>query len=170
MCCCWSQHAPPFWGLVQKRAGPLAHATWYYAHFLQLLDFMVHKITILQGHGVGLGGDWGGPSVGLSNSIRLVLPISVAVWEMILMYVWSTSSCSCALASSGMSASVIDLSGALVWGSSCRLVPSGISGNNFALLHHTWLQLTSWISSHLPAGASVAKGELLDILQKRLLY
>ena len=70
---------------------------------------------------------------------------------MILMYFQSSSSCSCVLASSGMSASRIDLRrGDLVFGSSCRLVPSGISGNNFALLHCTWFQLTSWISSHFP--------------------
>ena len=53
-------------------------------------------------------------------------------------------------------------------GSSCMLVPSGICGNNFALLHCTWFQPTSWISSHFPIGASVAKGELLDIPQKLL--
>ena len=110
----------------------------------------------------------GEPSVGMSNSIRLVLPISIVLWDMILTYFWSSSSCSCAFASSGISAFGIDLRGDLVLGSSCRLVPSSISGNNFALLHCTWFQLTFWISSHFSASASVAKGEILDILQKLL--
>ena len=84
------------------------------------------------------------------------------------MYFWSRGSCSCTLASSGMSAFGIDLRGDLVLGSFYRLVPSSISGNNFALLHCTWFQLTSWISLHFPAGISVAKGEHLEMLQKTI--
>ena len=49
-----------------------------------------------------------------------------------------------------------------------KLVPSGISGNNFAVLSHTWFHLTFWISSHFPAGASFSIGEFLDMLQKLL--
>ena len=77
-----------------------------------------------------------------------------------LMYFLSRSSCSHTLASSGISASGIDLRGDLVSGSSCKLVPSGISGNSFAMLHCTWFQPTSWISSHFTAGASFAIGDL----------
>ena len=83
----------------------------------------------------------------MSNSIRLVLPISIVVWEMIFMYFQFRSSCSCIQASFGKSTSEIDLRGDLVMDSSCRLAPSSISGNKFALLHCTWFQLTSWISS-----------------------
>ena len=104
----------------------------------------------------------------MSSSIRLVLPMSVVVWEIVLMYFLSRSSCSCTLVSSGISASGIDLRGDLVLGSSCKLVPSSISGNNFAVLHCTWFQLSSWISSHFPAGTSVAIGQFLDMLQKLL--
>ena len=112
----------------------------------------------------GLEGYWE-PSVGMSKSTRLVLPISIAVQKMILMYFLSRHSCSCTLASSRMSASGIDLKGDLVSGSSCRLVPSSICGNNFALPYCIWFQLTPMIPSHFPAGASVANGEHLEILQ-----
>ena len=62
----------------------------------------------------------------------------------------------------------IDLRGNLVLGSNCKLVPSGISGNNFAVLHCIWFQLTSWISSHFPASDSVVIGEFQDMLQNLL--
>ena len=82
-----------------------------------------------------------------------------------LMYFLSRSSCSCTLASSGMSASGIDLRGDLVSDSSCKLVPSDISGNNFVVLACLWFHPTSWISSCFAAGASVAIGEFLDMLK-----
>ena len=44
-------------GNYQNRAGPLAPQ--YYAPFFRLLNFVVHELAIFQGHGVGLGDDWG---------------------------------------------------------------------------------------------------------------
>ena len=84
------------------------------------------------------------------------------------MYLLSRSSCSHTLAFSRISASGIDLRGDLVSGYSCKLVPSSIPGYNFAVLHCTRFQPTSWISSHFPVGASVAKVEILGMLQEIL--
>ena len=128
---------------------------------------MVHELVVLQGYLVGLGGNlWA-----LSRDVLLyqVGPtyICCSLGDNINIFV-SSSSCRCTFASSRMSASGIDLRGDLVSGSNYRLVCSIISGNNLALQYWTWFQLTSWISSHFPAGSSVVKGEFLDILQKLL--
>ena len=76
----------------------------------------------------------GGPSVGMSSSMRLVLPISVNVWDMMLAYLMLGSSFSLSLALSGMPASGIDLDGWLVSHSNCRLVLLGFLGSNLAAL------------------------------------
>ena len=70
----------------------------------------------------------------MSSSMRLVLPISVAVWDTMLAYLMSGSSFSWSLASSGMSTSGIDLDGWLVSDSNCRLVLLGIWGSSLAAL------------------------------------
>ena len=56
----------------------------------------------------------GGPSAGMSNSLRLVLPISMAFWDMMLAYSVLSSSFSLSLALPGMYESGIDLSKLLV--------------------------------------------------------
>ena len=68
----------------------------------------------------------GGPFVVKSSSIRLVLPISVAVWDMILAYLMSCSSFSLSLVSSGVITSGINIDKWLASGSNCRLVLLGI--------------------------------------------
>ena len=85
---------------------------------------MVHKLTILQWDHIQLQ-SYQGPSVGMSSSMRLVLPISVAVWDMMLVYIMSSSSFSLSLALSGMSPSGMDLDGWLVSDSNYRLVLAG---------------------------------------------
>ena len=92
----------------------------------------------------------GGPSVGMSNSMRLVLPISVAVWDMMLMYLMLSSLFSLSLALSGMSASGIDLGELLVSGSNCRLVLLGILGNNLAVLSCSLIQLAPGVLHIFP--------------------
>ena len=72
----------------------------------------------------------GGPSRGISSSIRLVLPTSVAVWDMMWIYFLLSSSSSLFLASFGISASGIDVNNGLVLGSNCKLVFLGVLGNN----------------------------------------
>ena len=59
----------------------------------------------------------GGPSVRMSNSMKLVLPISVAVWDMMLAYLTLSSSFSLSLALSGIPASGINLGWLFVSGS-----------------------------------------------------
>ena len=68
-----------------------------------------------------------------------------------------------------MSASGIGFEEDLVSGSNCKLVLCGILGSNFVVSHCSLLQLTSWISSHFPAGANVAIGEFLVMVQGLLL-
>ena len=61
-------------------------------------------------------------SVLISSSIRLVLPIYVAVWDMMWMYFLLSNSCSLYLASSGIFTSGIDLNNGLVLGSNSKLL------------------------------------------------
>ena len=86
---------------------------------------MIYKFSVLKWYCVWFEAI-GGPSVGISNLIRLVLPISVAVWDMILAYLTSSSSFSWSLTSSGISASGINVGELFVSGSNCRVVSSGI--------------------------------------------
>ena len=51
----------------------------------------------------------GGPSVGISNLMTLVLPVYMVIWDMIMPYLMLSSSFSLSLALSGMSASGIHL-------------------------------------------------------------
>ena len=85
----------------------------------------------------------------------------MAVWDMILVYLMSSSSFSLTLTLSGMSGSGIDQDEWLVSGSNCGLVLLGISGSNLAALHCSLGQLTSWTSLHLPTSVSVAIGQCL---------
>ena len=72
-----------------------------------------------------------GPSVGMSNLIKLVLPISIVFCEIICRYFLSSSSWSFVLASSEMSTSSIELAKLLISGSSCKLVFCGICGSSW---------------------------------------
>ena len=76
----------------------------------------------------------GGPSVGISMAVR----------DMMLAYLMSSTSFSLSLASSGISASGIDLDKLLASGSNCRLVLLGILGNNLAVLSCSLVQLV-WL-------------------------
>ena len=109
------------------------------------------------------------PSMGMSNSMRHVLPTSIVVWNMMWTYFLSSSSCSLFLASCGILTSGIDLNNLLVSDSNCKPVLLGIIGNNLVVSPYSLLHLTSWISMHFPASASMAMGEFLGILQKLLL-
>ena len=61
----------------------------------------------------------------MSSSIQLVLPISAAEFDTILLYLTSNSSWSHFLAIFGMSATGIDLETLGVSGSNCKLVVPG---------------------------------------------
>ena len=102
-------------------------------------------------------------------SMLLVDLLSVAVWNMMLTYQMFSSSFSLSLASSGMSASGIDLGELLVSGFNCRLILLGNLGSNLAVLSCSLIQLTSWTSLHLPTIISVAIGNFLVRLQVVLL-
>ena len=94
----------------------------------------------------------GGPSVGMFNLMRLVLPISMAVWDTMLAYLMLSSSFSLSLASSGISASGIDLHELLVSGSNCKLVLVGIFGSSLVVaLSFSVVHLISYSCSHFPA-------------------
>ena len=86
----------------------------------------------------------GRPSVGMYNLMRLLLPIPVALWDTMLMYLMLSSSFNLSLATSGMAASRIDLDELLVSAVSvnCRLVLSGNLGSNLAVLSCSLVQLT----------------------------
>ena len=75
----------------------------------------------------------GGPSAGMSNSMRFVLPISVVVWDTMLASLTLSGSFSLSLASSGISESGIDLDELFVSGSNCKLVLANIFGNSLAV-------------------------------------
>ena len=74
------------------------------------------------------------------------------------------SSWSFVLASSGMSASGMELGKLLVSGSSCKLVFCGILGSSLEVSHQSLLPLTSWASLHFPTGCTDAVGKFLPIL------
>ena len=106
----------------------------------------------------------GRPSVRMSNSIRLVLPMSAVDLETILLYLISSSCWSLFLVTLGIMASGMDFTISLVLDSNCKLVAQGILGSNLELLGRScsWVTSnlsTSWICSHLPAGADVAMGD-----------
>ena len=69
--------------------------------------------------------------------------MSVAVWDIILMYLMCNSSFSLYLGLPGISASGIDLGELLVSGSNCRLVLLGILGSYYTVLSCSLVQLTS---------------------------
>ena len=69
-----------------------------------------------------------GPSVRISSSIKLVLPMSVADFDTVLVYLALSNSFSLFLVSCRISASGVDLVILGVSGSNCRLVVPGISG------------------------------------------
>ena len=79
------------------------------------------------------------------------------------------NSWSLVLASSGMSASGMELAKVLVSGFSCKLVFCGICGSSLEMSHWSLLQLTSWTSSHIPPVCIDAIGMFLPILHRTLL-
>ena len=113
------------------------------------------------------------PLVGISNSVRWVLPMSTADLDTILLYLMS-SSC---LSPSGYlryNGCGMDFTTLLVLGSNCRLVASGILGSTLDPLDGpgSWLtsdHLTSWICLHFSAGTNVARGEFFLKLEMVLL-
>ena len=105
-----------------------------------------------------------GPSMGISSSVRLVLSISVAVWDVMWMHFLSSGSCSLFLAPCGMSASGIDLNNGLVSGSNCKLV-FGVT----TLLCHTVACSNFLDFLALPCWCQHSYRGILSLLQKLLL-
>ena len=111
----------------------------------------------------------GGPSMGMSSLIKLVLPISIALCKIICKYLLFRSFWSLVLASLGMSASGMEVAKLLVSGSSCKLVCCSIWGSSLEVSHGSLLQLSSWASLHLHTGCIDAIGMFLPILHRTLL-
>ena len=152
--------------------------------------FTLWSTNLLCFKGTVLGfGATGGPSVRMSSSIKLVLPISVADLDTILLYSTSSSSSSHFMAIYLCYVSIWDrFRNVRSFWFNCKLVEPHSLGSNWGFLHKFivtgfWAiskiavhsascrtdHLISWICSHISAGTKVAIDEFFTKLEMVLL-